>query len=121
MAAENSKDMNIFISYYERSNNKKMTYNIVQHIRYEFGDSPERSVLIVPVVNNIPDMKHSLCLRKVSLEIWELLVSGTSDEKIQDILTQKYKIGSEEFNKDFLEFVISLKEHGYIREVNNDI
>lgn len=89
-------------------------YKILRHIKYEIsGDEGER-VLIIPNIDNVPDMKRVLCLSDTSLHIWRMIADQKNCEQIIEEMTIKYNVESKKVEKDVKDFLCTLLEKGYI-------
>lgn len=99
---------------------RKNLYIPLKHIRYEIDDDDGKNVLIIPVVDDVPDMKRVLCLIGTSLDIWEMLSKHMYSEDIALEISQKYNIEKKLAEEDVLGFIHNLIMEGYIFSVNGE-
>lgn len=92
----------------------KNSYVPLKHIRYEIDDDDGKNVLIIPVVDDVPDMERVLCLVGTSLDIWEMLDKHMSINDIALEISKKYNIEKTRVEKDVLDFIHNLIMENYI-------
>ncbi|TKJ44839.1 PqqD family protein [Candidatus Aerophobetes bacterium Ae_b3b] len=67
-------------------------------------------VILVPIRNNVGDLKNIYTLNGVATRIWELIDGKRQPEDIKKVILEEYEIEEEEAEKDLLEFLSQLKE-----------
>ena len=92
----------------------KNRYVISKHIRYEINAGEQERILIIPNMEGVPDMRNVLCLSDTSLYIWKMIVEQKNVGQMVDEMSQKYKRGKEELERDLKEFIEILLEKRYI-------
>ena len=89
-------------------------YMVSEHIRYEINGGDQERVLIIPNMEDVPDMRNVLCLSDTSLYIWRMIVEHKSFGQMVDEMHQRYERGKEELERDLKEFLETLLDKGYV-------
>ena len=71
-------------------------------------------VILVPVKQNVVDMRCMYTLNEVGSRIWELINGGTSVKAIASVLAQEYKVEAGQVEGDILDFLRQLEEIGAV-------
>jgi len=89
-------------------------YKITEHIKYEINGGDIERVLIIPINNDVPDMKNVLCLSDTSLYIWKMIIENKNINQILEEISRLYGKDKNEITDDVEEFLNTLLGKGYI-------
>ena len=73
--------------------------------------------VLVPIKNNVADLRSIYSLNPVGARIWELIDGETSLEQIKKVLHNEFEVTDEQLDKDIKNFTEQLRAIKAIQEV----
>jgi hypothetical protein len=89
------------------------------------GEFATRSILgetiVVPIKGGVGDLNSIYVLNELGAQIWNLIDGQNSINRIIGEICKAYDVGSEEAEKDTMEFLSSLEVSGLIRSASRTV